>query len=657
MLVRLARDKAAPARIVPHFDCLEISLMIYMRVARPVGRIGLLVACAATLAASSWAVADAYDPPTTYYQNATGNGATLKSQLYTITTTGFVSRSYGDARYAFGLIDKDPNNSSNILLAYNRASVNGTWDAGATFNREHVWPKSLLNLTSSQVSNTYRGVASDLFELRPTNPNINSSRGNMAYGSIYGTVPNYGSMSASDGSGTYWYPGGADRGDVARSIFYMATRYGQGQTNNLSLKNGQAITYQFGDKESLLHWHYQDEVDTFERQRNQYIYSQALNPTYYQGNRNPYIDHPEYVWSVFGNGANTSQLSVATPAADGSSSVGVDFGRVIAGSNFSSQSLTLNKTGSTPTTFDVVVAGSVASTLDGSRHSFDYGSQARNLTVSVAGSTATIGSRNGTISFNNTDITAGAAAGQGAADGDDVINVTAAVVAHADPSFSLVNSVKALSLDFGIVARDSTSPELAFEIANFSTIANDAFTAGLDLDNIVASGNAEAFSTDLATTTNLAAGTTRTQSASILTTALGSFDASFSVATSDENIPGATSLGDISLSLHGRVAIGGDATLNDSVDFDDLLLLAQNYGVESTFWQTGDFTRDGLTSFDDLLILAQNYGTAGILGDLGEQFASDFAADWALARSLVPEPTMIAALLMPALSLGRRRSC
>ena len=69
-------------------------------------------------------------------------------------------------------------------------------------------------------------------------------------------------------------------------------------------------------------------VDNYERRYNQYIYcssgnltNHALNPTYYQGNRNPYIDHPEYVWAIFGGGNNNSQLHVGnTVASDGSSS-------------------------------------------------------------------------------------------------------------------------------------------------------------------------------------------------------------------------------------------------------------------------------------------------------------------------------------------------
>ena len=107
----------------------------------------------------------AWNPPTTYYNTATGTGFVLRTNLHNIVTTGFHAINYGDARYAMGTGDTgiaggfediDPNNSSNIILVYNRDSIPGQWDNGITWNREHVWPKSLLNLTSSQVSATYK---------------------------------------------------------------------------------------------------------------------------------------------------------------------------------------------------------------------------------------------------------------------------------------------------------------------------------------------------------------------------------------------------------------------------------------------------------------------------------------------------------------------
>ena len=79
----------------------------------------------------------AYAPPTGYYNTATGTGDVLKANLKSIISTGFVARTYGDARYAFALLNQDPNNPGNILLVYNDASVPSTWDSGVTFSREH----------------------------------------------------------------------------------------------------------------------------------------------------------------------------------------------------------------------------------------------------------------------------------------------------------------------------------------------------------------------------------------------------------------------------------------------------------------------------------------------------------------------------------------
>ncbi len=88
----------------------------------------------------------------------------------------------------------------------------------------------------------------------------------------------------------------------------------------------------------------------------------------------------------------------------------------------------------------------------------------------------------------------------------------------------------------------------------------------------------------------------------------------------------------------------GDANLDGAVNFDDLLLLAQNYersGV--TLWTDGDFTSDTNVNFDDLLALAQNYSGSGL------------QSDWAMAQSLVPEPTSAAVGLFTFFVQRRRR--
>lgn len=105
--------------------------------------------------------------------------------------------------------------------------------------------------------------------------------------------------------------------------------------------------------------------------------------------------------------------------------------------------------------------------------------------------------------------------------------------------------------------------------------------------------------------------------------------------------------------------LSGDANVDRIVNFDDLLRLAQNYGISSgKDWTDGDFDGNGAVNFDDLLPLAQNYGTsvsalqaAQLDGIAGSSFSSDFA----LARSLVPEPASLAALVLAGVASRRRR--
>jgi arabinan endo-1,5-alpha-L-arabinosidase len=99
----------------------------------------------------------------------------------------------------------------------------------------------------------------------------------------------------------------------------------------------------------------------------------------------------------------------------------------------------------------------------------------------------------------------------------------------------------------------------------------------------------------------------------------------------------------------------GDANLDASVNFDDLLALAQNYGATSdAVWSQGDFDYDGAVTFDDLLVLAQHYGSSTGVGEgLSEVAGEAFVADWQAARSLVPEPGWTA--IFTALLAAQRR--
>ncbi len=96
----------------------------------------------------------------------------------------------------------------------------------------------------------------------------------------------------------------------------------------------------------------------------------------------------------------------------------------------------------------------------------------------------------------------------------------------------------------------------------------------------------------------------------------------------------------------------GDATLDGTVNFDDLLVLAQHYGQSGVNWRSGDFNVDFVVDFADLLTLAQHYpgASAGI-----DTTNVGFQSDWAIARSFAPEPTA-AVMLWVAQLWARRRT-
>jgi hypothetical protein len=104
-----------------------------------------------------------------------------------------------------------------------------------------------------------------------------------------------------------------------------------------------------------------------------------------------------------------------------------------------------------------------------------------------------------------------------------------------------------------------------------------------------------------------------------------------------------------------RNTLLGDANLDGTVGFADLVELARNYNSTSGQWFTGDFDYSGVVDFGDLVALARNYNSSlTASGDVLLGDTSTFAADWALAQSLVPEPATLG-LVAGAAVLGLRR--
>ena len=187
--------------------------------------------------------------------------------------------------------DADPNNPGNVILIYTGWSVPAE-DFGSgndDWTREHVWAKSIGSFGWG------KGAGTDLHHLRPEDKTVNSTRNDRSFDDGGKKYIDNGFETGCFYDQDSWEPPDEVKGDVARMMFYMVIRY----ENNPDLelldkphaRRSQADKH--GVLSTLLRWHAQDSVDDWERLRNEKI--QRI-----QGNRNPFIDHPEYVWEIWG---------------------------------------------------------------------------------------------------------------------------------------------------------------------------------------------------------------------------------------------------------------------------------------------------------------------------------------------------------------------
>jgi uncharacterized protein len=223
----------------------------------------------------------------TYYANANGlTGAALKSALHNIIKVQ-TKINYDQVREALKDTDEDPNNSNNVILLYKGTSqAKSTFGGGANdWNREHVWAQSHGSF------GTVVGPGTDLHHLKPTDASVNSSRGNKDFDNG-GTAHTECTLCKYDGDS--WEAPDRVKGDIARMLMYMAVRYEGNGEIDLELVNYTGTSGPLhGKLSTLLQWHAQDPVDAFEMRRNNVIYEK------YQGNRNPFIDHPEYATMIW----------------------------------------------------------------------------------------------------------------------------------------------------------------------------------------------------------------------------------------------------------------------------------------------------------------------------------------------------------------------
>jgi len=234
--------------------------------------------------------------PDGYYDSLDGlSGTNLRQALQNIIADPNTVRAqtYADVIDILKEADQNPANSNQVWLVYTekgRAKLDyqTTSNNVGTWNREHTFPRSLggfnsidlddiadgINVYWTTEADSLRHANSDAHGLRAADGPENSSRGNQHYGQYNGPPGNLGSF----------------KGDVARSVLYLAVRY-----NGLEVVNGfPSVVGQMGDLATILDWHRNDPPDDYEMNRNNVIYT-------WQFNRNPLIDHPNLVEFIWGN--------------------------------------------------------------------------------------------------------------------------------------------------------------------------------------------------------------------------------------------------------------------------------------------------------------------------------------------------------------------
>jgi len=249
--------------------------------------------------------------PNGYYTNATGTGYTLKTQLYNIIRSGHVDHGYDNLYNGYEKTDTDSyyENDGTILDMYSE-NPSGTDPYNYThhsnncgnyssesdcYNREHLFPQGTFDKKSP--------MRNDIHHVVPSDGKVNGQRSNYPFGEV--SSPSWTSLNGSKRganttsgySGTVFEPIDEFKGDIARCMLYFATRY-ETQIDGWShaMTNGtENQAYADWFITLLVKWHANDPVSPREINRNNEAYN-------YQGNRNPYIDHPEYVniiWSAF----------------------------------------------------------------------------------------------------------------------------------------------------------------------------------------------------------------------------------------------------------------------------------------------------------------------------------------------------------------------
>ncbi len=284
-------------------------------------------------------------PPPGYYATVdTSSATTLRATLHEIIDdhTRFPYTSSGtDTWNILEAADQDPANPANILDLYRNRSYVKFGGGTGPYNREHTWPNSYGFPDDGGTNYPY----TDCHQLFLCDTNYNNDRGNKPFNDV-GAGATERTTDANDGEGgpghsnwfnaTYWETWDGRLGDVARALLYLDVRYAGGThgvthaaepdlilTDNPALivsTGGNASVAYMGLLSVLLQWHVADPVDARERSRNDVVAS-------YQGNRNPFIDHPQWVSGIFVASTGPTLVAVADVPDDQGGALRVEWQR------------------------------------------------------------------------------------------------------------------------------------------------------------------------------------------------------------------------------------------------------------------------------------------------------------------------------------------
>jgi endonuclease I len=260
-----------------------------------------------------------------YYNNVDASSqANLRQSLHNVIKdhTRFpYTASSTDVWDILELADQDANDASKVICVYKNVSYDKFGGGSGPYNREHTWPKSYGFSDYNDCNYPY----TDCHHLMISDVQYNSNRGNLFFDNcssgctgddaLYNASNDWGGNPADvnlrDGNSYEVWP--ERRGDVARAQFYMDIRYEGGThgitgcnepdlvlTDNAALIN--TGSNYMGLLSVLIQWHNEDPVDDIERLRNEVVYS-------FQGNRNPFVDHPEWVDCLYNGNCDIDVLT------------------------------------------------------------------------------------------------------------------------------------------------------------------------------------------------------------------------------------------------------------------------------------------------------------------------------------------------------------